>query len=886
MKRAAPITILVLFAMLFNITLFGQKSRSVTGVSIKESATIKDTAEGGAVRFQNVEAYSDGQGAWLSWTMALETRNFGFYVYRVNGGQKQLVSNSMVPGSAARIGNEPVTGTQYSYYDLGGAADSVYVIESEDVSGRVYTSAQANVKIVSDLTPLAGYSSDFLAAQRQNATGMGATDGPSTSSDSQAKMSSKQLTRAMDTQRALVAQDGVKFAIRKSGMYRVTRAQLEAAGFDVNSDPANWQLFAKGIQQGINVGGAGDYIEFYGKAINEIESDTQFYYLIAGAGPGLRMGTRNIQQITSLTSANFQETAVRAPKSVYINTILNGDNTNFFGPGIGSSAPTTINFSLFGLDVSNRRNPVTIEIQGFSLASHSVGVVLNGLTLPPITGSFDTKYSRSYVVSPGFLREGNNTLELISQTSGDANLFSSITIDYRRKYIAENNQLLYLNENFREVDINGFASANTRIFDLTDDSNPIMMTGTTVTPSGGGFSIHIPQYRARIMLGVEDSGLLQPASITRNFASNLATSGHDADLVIISYKDWMTEAGVWADYRRTQGFDVEVVDIDDIYDEFNFGTHSNGAITAFLHYAKKNWNTPPGYVLLLGDASYDPRNFEGNGFFDYVPSKIVNTLYSEVPSDDALVDFNHDGLADISIGRIPGRSASAMTIAYNRMLGFEQPAMQTLSRGVVFASDQPNGYDFRAMGVRIGDELPPGTPITHINRDDANAPTALIEALNAGPYLANYSGHGTVGVWAVSPFFGNTRVPELRNNEKLTIYTLLTCLNGYFINPTSPVSLGENLLFARWTDNSGPAPVTHDVGAIATWASTGLTVPPDQETMARRFYKQIGQVNPTLTRLGDLTRDAKGVLVGGEDVRNSWVLLGDPMLQVRQAPAP
>lgn len=872
MRRAAPLTILIVFAMFMNITVFGQKNRAVGGGTI-----VKGPSDNVPVKFGNVQVFSDGRGAWLKWSMDLETRNFGFYIYRVDGDQKQLVNNGIVPGSAARIGPGAVMGTEYSYYDVAGG--TTYVIESHDMDSRVYSSGPVSVTYVSDITPLAGHSSEFLAAQRNQAKDMIEIDRPNTGTLTQPKMSAKQARRAQETHLGVVAQDGVKIAVKKDGMYRVSRAQIEAAGFDVNTDHTLWQLFANGAQQAMNVGATGDYIEFYGKGKDEIESDTRIYYLIVGATPGLRMGSRFVQPVTALPSANFQYTAIRAPKSVYINTILNGDATNFFGPGIGSVAPTTINFNLKSLDVSNRRNYVTIEFQGFSLTAHEVQVTLNGMTLPAATGSFDTKFSRTYTVSPAFLREGANTLEVKTAAAGDTCLFSSISVDYRRKYITDQNQLLYLNENFREVDVTDFSSSNIRIYDMTDESSPVLLNGLTVQQNGATWSVHIPQYRSRVMLGIEDSGLLQPASITPNFASNLATTGHDADLVIISYKDWMTEAGNWANYRRGQGFDVEVVNIEDIYDEFNFGTQSNAAITAFLQYAKNNWNTPPQYVLLLGDASYDPRNFEGHGYLDFVPSKIVNTLYTEVPSDDALVDFNHDGLAEISIGRIAGRSGAYMTKALNRVTGFEVPAMQTLSRGAVFASDLPNGFDFEAMSVRLGNWLPPGTPITYVNRGQANASSALLTALNEGPYVVNYAGHGTVGVWAVPAFFGNSIVPQLRNNEELSIYTMLTCLNGYFINPTSPVSLAENLVDAEWTDTSGPVPVRHDTGAISVWASTGLTTPDVQEIMATRFYTKLG--DGSIPRMGDLVRDAKGVLIGGEDVRNSWVLLGDPMLKVR-----
>ena len=95
---------------------------------------------------------------------------------------------------------------------------------------------------------------------------------------------------------------------------------------------------------------------------------------------------------------------------------------------------------------------------------------------------------------------------------------------------------------------------------------------------------------------------------------------------------------------------------------------------------------------------------------------------------------------------------------------------------------------------------------------------------------------------------------------------MLTCLNAYFVEPTN-LSLGESLLFAP------------NGGAVAVWASTGLTTPDVQEVMARRFFNKLSEGN--ITRLGDLIKDAKTSIPYGRDVRLSWALLGDPMLKVR-----
>ena len=60
--------------------------------------------------------------------------------------------------------------------------------------------------------------------------------------------------------------------------------------------------------------------------------------------------------------------------------------------------------------------------------------------------------------------------------------------------------------------------------------------------------------------------------------------------------------------------------------------------------------------LLLGDASYDRRNYLGFGYWDLVPTMNVSLIYEETGSDDALADLDHNGVAEMAIGRVPARS--------------------------------------------------------------------------------------------------------------------------------------------------------------------------------------------------------------------------------------
>ena len=336
---------------------------------------------------------------------------------------------------------------------------------------------------------------------------------------------------------------------------------------------------------------------------------------------------------------------------------------------------------------------------------------------------------------------------------------------------------------------------------------------------------------------------------------------------------------MWAAYRSGQGISTKVVDVTDIYDEFNYGVLSSYAIEAFLAYAKNNWQTPPAYVMLFGDAHYDSRNYSGVGYWNMVPSRLHDTLYTETGSDESLSDFNDDGLAEIPIGRASSRDAAGIISLFNKTVAWEASLTpSSLDRGALFAFDVASDYNFEAMSDRVMSKLPVSVPKTKVSRTSPTGQTDIVNSINevdggsaqnpgpnAGLYLLNYTGHGNSVAWANNNFFSSVQTPSLTNANFPSLMVSLTCLNGYF--------MGNVNTFAEAMTNASNG------GAVAVWASTGLTTPDVQEILANRFYTKLGEGN--IPRIGDLIADAKAQVPSGADVRLSWALVGDPMLKIR-----
>ncbi|MDM7924141.1 MAG: C25 family cysteine peptidase, partial [Pyrinomonadaceae bacterium] len=533
----------------------------------------------------------------------------------------------------------------------------------------------------------------------------------------------------------------------------------------------------------------------------------------------------------------------------------------------------TLNFNLSGVDLTKPSATVSVRFQGYSSGLHQTEIFLNNQQLTTPTSAGQIPYQISQQIPTSALVNGQNSLKMRSVgPTGDFVLFDSVSIGFDRDHLALGNQLFFYALNDRQALVTGFGTANIRLFDTTYEGDPYEFTNLSIQADGAGFRLNVPAQKSKVLYAVEASAVNSPVSVDPINPEMLGVPSHSADLVIIAYRTLLGEAEEWANYRRSQGVLVKVIDVDQIFEEFNYGVLKADSIKAFLSYAHSNWQNAPEYVLLIGDASFDSRNYSGTGFFNLVPARIVNTLFSETASDEFLTDFNNDGLSEISVGRIPGRTPAAIALARDKMVRWESGLNNLTSRGALFAFDNPDGYDFEGMSNRLRQQLPANVPSTMVGRPQADAQAALLTAMNTGKYVTNYSGHGSTGAWAALSFFsvfnvsctnGQTYCVNHPNNE--TLFTLLTCLNGFFHNQNAD-SLAEALLF------------TNNGGAVAAWASTGETTPDVQEVMGQRFYQQLGAGN--ILRLGDLIKDAKTQIPAGVDVRLSWALIGDPMLKM------
>ncbi len=280
-------------------------------------------------------------------------------------------------------------------------------------------------------------------------------------------------------------------------------------------------------------------------------------------------------------------------------------------------------------------------------------------------------------------------------------------------------------------------------------------------------------------------------------------------------------------------------------------------------------------MLLVGDASYDPRNYEGFGYWDLVPTKLIDTSFEETCSDDALADFDGNGIADIPVGRLPARTPAEADLMVSKIVNFVRFSQANGSQTAMLVADTQGDYyfNFAQASADVGALLPPTVNRQFVNRgenptssSDAAVRATIIGSFNQGLALVNYTGHGNLDVWTGASLFTAADARALTNGSHLPLpfVVVADCLNGLF-DDRAVEGLGEALLKAP------------NGGAVGVFASSGRTLPDGQQQMSKALYPLLFG-SPAMA-VGDAAKQAK-TATNDMDVRRTWILLGDPSMRI------
>ena len=316
-----------------------------------------------------------------------------------------------------------------------------------------------------------------------------------------------------------------------------------------------------------------------------------------------------------------------------------------------------------------------------------------------------------------------------------------------------------------------------------------------------------------------------------------------------------------------------MVPVNDLYDEFNFGERTPFAIRQFLQTANQNWKKPPTYLLLNGRASLDPRNYLGFGNLDLVPTRILPSASLMTASDDWFSDFTDSGMPTIATGRLPVSTVDEATTVVGKIATYEgQSTNGSWTANALMVADKSDTESFTQDSETVQAKLPATMQVTDVFLDTVGTTEARGDILNA-----------------INSGAGAGELPRTRLGRAVVGIRYLRHQFGEFSDQwIAAAGLPDHGLSEWILPGCVCAATGRDADAGVEWrrrGSAGLEriEPALPQTNLDALVVQ-NALHAKGARLGDAIVKAKSHL-GDLDVRRTFVLLGDPAMQVKQSTA-
>ncbi len=666
-----------------------------------------------------------------------------------------------------------------------------------------------------------------------------------------------------------VTEGAARLAVASDGIYRLTQAEIAGVLDGELPDLSALRLSTDGQPVAFHV--RDDAIVFYGQAPASRYTGTRAYLLEAGAAePGVRMATVEatrgddppaetvpvvaaFEENRVYKSSAFREADGIAPwfwDTVQVQSSL---SVPFELPSVAAVA-AELSLGLWGA-TSDVRLP----------EDHDLDVLVNDVPLGTIRWDGEAYHQATLPVPAGVLRSGANALTLDNTPDGatflDIMLLDRFEIAYQAPPVAIGDRFALAPGAAGAFSLSGFGR-DPLLLDVSTPGRPLVVVAEDADdPTVVRFVADAGQR----LVAAGPAGFLRPEAIAPLRATPWTGTDVGADLIIVTTDGLVAPLEPLVAAREAQGLRVAVLTVGEIYDGFGHGQSSPEAITAMLRHATASWAPPaPRYLLLVGEATYDYKDYLGLMPAHVVPPLLVPVEYSgETVSDARLADVDGDANPDLAVGRW---LAAAVAALVERTLAYESsPAPAS----ALFTADGTSA-EFSSFSDRLLQST--AFPIEQVSRLYGSTSAEVIPLWNDGAWLVSYTGHGSTERWGKEDVFSREAVDKLAAEGASPIVVQFTCLSGFFAHP-EVVSISERLLL-------------HDGGPVLVVAATSLTLSSSQEPFANMLVQAL--LDPGVTRMGDALQQAKAGLDTSapslREVSDTFGLLGDPSAPIQRPP--
>lgn len=720
----------------------------------------------------------------------------------------------------------------------------------------------------------------------------------------------------------------LKIPVGRDGIYKVSHADLQQAGFPTGRDPNLLQLFHRGQEQAILVQGesdgvfnASDYIEFYGRRndgtldstlydvaahqphqLYNLYSDTTAYFLTYGDAAGKRMTTFSAVPSGQAAESFHWEERLTILKESYSGGVDYGSvQKTVFDQGEGWMGVQVVqgqevSYAISGITdiVSTSGKPkLEVLLTGRGSMVHHVDIYAGARLLSSVSFQGYASQLHSQDLEWSDIDAGGNILIRIRVT-GFAGVdrvsanYVRITFPQKLKMSgAEKKIQLAANTSGPSFVRIEAPPAGLRLFDISDPSSLSRIDAQITTT----LDAMVPASSTGRRL-LATAQVLVPIGMKRVAFRRMYPGAQD--YVIITHpllrrpaRGYTDPVKAYGEYRALPeggGFDTLVVNIGQLYDQFNYGERSPRAIYQFMKFLASAKS--PDYLFLVG------KGLDTN--YGYARNPSAFTTYKDLvptagyPASDMAFTAGVNGTHAVATGRLAANDAAEVAAYLNKVKERDRLPFNDLRRKKVLhlsgGIEESEPIAFRnilrefeptAEGVFLGGEVQAiakqSTGIKLIN---------IADEVNQGLGLITFFGHSAPNTLDFDIGLVTDPLMGYDNPEKYPFLLMNGCDAGsFFLNAAIP---GEN-----WIN-------TPDKGAIGYIAHSSYGLLLGLQRYSSTFYqvafsdslfmtKGVGKVQQEVSKR---YIDAFGSTPAGVSQIQQMVLLGDPAVKIFGAEKP
>jgi hypothetical protein len=720
----------------------------------------------------------------------------------------------------------------------------------------------------------------------------------------------------------------VKIQVEHTGMYKITDEELKKMGF---ADPQKVSVHGYGgwpldedfrnpyidDLPAVATYRGNNYLLFYGKGAVKWEYNEQentfvhtnnpyslygYYFLTDETGRREMETLAATANEASLTIASFDEYRVFEEDLISVNS----SGRELFGESFAAGGVHTMTSPVFRIPGITGEDGI-LNMRFIARPRSTTGIAtlyIEGNPLCDIrltTVNAGNTYTKAVAgTNSGVWKGAKNENPAISvgyNNAGDEN----VHLDYIRLHVKRTLKQYGTCTLFRSIasrnNISRFvirdANEHTVVFDVTDGINPKRIE---TQRNGTEVSFNIPAGSLREFAAVQvdqEQGTWKVAGEINN--QNLHALPQ-TDMIIIAQEALRPQAERLAGKHRTKdNLNVEVVNPQQIYNEFSGGTPDATAYRRFMKMFYDRSTTDadkPKYLLLFGDGAYDNRTvttawknvFTSNMLLTYQSENSLNQ-YSYVTDDyfGALEDTPFSTSAiQLGIGRFPVRTPDEATVAVDKVLQYmDNASTGAWKNRICFVADDGSAADSYSnehmeyadsLGERIRKEHP-GFLVGKIffdayKKNSSTYPDVqqnIQKQLKDGLLVINYTGHGSSEQWSDEKVLSATADIAHFSYPYLPLWITATCDFTRFDNTST--SAGESVFLQK-------------SGGIAMFTTTRVVYSSNNFQLNNNLIEELFTPDKEGHRqtLGDIIRKTKSKLYDTNKL--NFILIGDPAMKL------